>query len=252
MHRCPSPGSRLPVLTHKRLLLATSLIWFAGGCGPGAATPMPEPPSISPTLLGSTSPDPRVPETTATNGAFDIYGGKHAAPANATVSVTNLDTAGGPTLTTADANGSFKVTLPVAYGNELRFAWSQGEKHSIPTDVLFVQNGTDFTLTPSPRFDCVTLKPGFVLDFGAAKSAALEIENTCSTDLSVGAVSLRQNLPDFILPTSTPQSYASGEAASISVAYVATGSMPVEDTLFVQLSNAGTSIRYPITLFAHP
>ena len=86
MHRCLPPGS----CPQKRALLVISLVWFAGGCGPGAATPMPEPPSISPTLLGAPTSDVK-PVIAGTENYVDIEGRPGAAPANATISVTNLD-----------------------------------------------------------------------------------------------------------------------------------------------------------------
>ena len=255
MHRCPSLGSRLPMLTRKRVLLATSLIWFAGGCGPGAATPMPEPPSlIDPTLLGAPTGSEAMP-VAVSPGVYDIEGGPHAAPANATVRVTNLDTMSVAISTKSKADGHFVISVAVDYGNELRFEWLQGDKRSEPTDVLFLQQGvSDFRLQPSPRFECVKLTPGLLLDFAttSADTLTLQIENQCASDLSLGASTLRRGLPDFILPTGTPGAYPPGNVASISVSHVAAGTGPVEDTLFVPLSQGGTTIRYPITLSARP
>ncbi len=255
MHRCPSLGSCLPTLTRKRVLLATSLIWFAGGCGPGAATPMPEPPSLVPTLLGDAPPSPTVPVAQATDGYFDIYGAPHAAPGNATVRVTNLDTPDSPVSTTASAAGDFKVSVAVAYGNELRFEWQLDGKRSIPTDVLFLQDGTSgFSLQPSARFDCIKLTPGFVLDFAttSADTLTLQIENQCASDLDIGTTTLRRGLPDFVLPTGTPGTIPPSNTAKIAVSYVASSTGLVEDTLFVPLSQGGTTIRYPVTLSARP
>ncbi len=253
MHRCPSLGSCLPTLTRKRALLATSLIWFAGGCGPGAATPMPEPPSlIDPTLLGPPSP---VTPQVVTVGIYDIEGGPGAAPANATVRVTNLDTSGPTYSTTTSADGHFVVSVAVDYGNELRFEWQIGDKRSTPTDVLFLQEGmSGFHLQPSPRFECVKLTPGFVLDFAttSADTLTLQIENQCASELTLGTTTLRRGLPDFVLPTATPGAYPPGNVASITVSHVAAGTGPVEDTLFVPLSQGGSTIRYPVTLSAAP
>ena len=254
MHRCPSLGSCLPTLTRKRALLATSLIWFAGGCGPGAATPMPEPPSILPSLLGPPTGEVK-PVIAGTQGFVDIEGGPGAAPANATIRVTDLDKTDVPYSSKAFADGHFVVSLPVDYNDELRFEWQYGDKRSKPTDVLFLQAGTSsFRLQPSPRFDCVQLTPGFVLEFAntSADTLTLQIENQCASDLSVGSATLRRSLPDFVLPTGTPGTYPPGNVASLAVSHVATGAASEENTLFVALSQGGTTIRYPITLSAQP
>jgi len=234
------------------LLLATSWFVFAGGCGPGVATPMPEPPSlIDPTLLGA----PEITPAVASPGFVDIAGRPGAAPPNATVRVTNLDGQDLPYSTTAYPDGHFLVSVAAADGNELRFEWLTADQRSAPSDVLFLQPGSaSFSLQPSPRFDCVELSPGFVLDFAttAADTVPLQIKNQCASALSIGAVTLRRGSPDFAPVSDAVGAFPPGSVATITVAHTATSANAAEDTLFVSLSQGGTVIRYPITLSARP
>jgi len=234
------------------LLLATSWFVLAGGCGPGVATPMPEPPSvIDPTLLGA----PEIAPTVASPGFVDIAGRPGAAPPNATVRVTNLDGQDVPYSTTAFPDGHFLVSVAAADGNELRFEWLSADKRSAPSDVLFVQPGlSSFSLQPSPRFDCVELSPGFVLDFAttAADALLLQIKNQCASDLGIGMLTLRRGLPDFAPLSDAAGTFPPGSVATITVSHSAASVSAAEDTLFVPLSQGDTVIRYPITLSARP
>jgi hypothetical protein len=255
------PGPRVArTLTRERALLATlaTSLWFASGCGPGAATPMPEPPPLSPTLpvdITLVGPPHAVIVPTTEGTAQELDGAPGAAPSNAVVRVTNLDGADPAYATTASADGHFAITLPVKFGDELRFEWLLGTDRSVPVDALYLADTSgSFQLQPSPRFDCVTLSPGFVLDFGAAQHdmLSLQVQNNCSTELSIDSHSLRRNLPDFSCSTATPLTFAAGTSATLDVNLARTGNAVVEDTLFFNLTQSGTTIRYPVTLSTDP
>jgi hypothetical protein len=247
------------MLTRERALLATlaSSLWLASGCGPGAATPMPEPP-IAPTIpVDITLVGPPHPVVVPTIGSAlqELDGEPGAAPGNAVVRVTNLDGTDQAYATTAFADGHFAITLPVKLGDELRFDWLLGADRSQPVDALYLEdpNGR-FRLQPSPRFDCVKLTPGFVLDFGTAQNAtlSLQVQNSCPAELSIDSHALRRNLPDFSCSTATPLTFASGMSATLDVSLARTSNAAVEDTLFFNLTQGGTTIRYPVTLSADP
>ncbi|HEY3668789.1 MAG TPA: hypothetical protein VGL19_22480, partial [Polyangiaceae bacterium] len=234
-----------------------SSLWFASGCGPGAATPMPEPPSlvdlarVGPPTVGAEA------QSIVNGEAHEIDGDPGAVPGNAVVRVTNLDGTDTAYSTTAFSDGHFKVDVPVVYGNELRFEWVLGSKRSAPVDALFLkdlQTPADFQLQPSARFDCVSLKPGFLLDFATAQTStlSLQIDNQCSTKLSIDSQSLRRMSPDFSTATTLPLSVPAGTSASLDIAYSRINAAGAEDTLFFNLTQGGSTIRYPVTLSADP
>jgi hypothetical protein len=175
-------------------------------------------------------------------------------PNNATVRVTNLDGTDQAYSTTAFSDGHFSIALPAQFGDELRFEWRLGEQRSAPVDALYLQDSSGFRLQRSARFDCVELTPGFVLDFGAAQTdtLSLEVANHCASALSIDSQSTRRGLTDFSATTAVPLSIAVGGSGTLVVTYNRTSTAAVEDTLFFQLTQAGTTIRYPVTLSADP
>jgi|GEM_PF-3170183 hypothetical protein len=254
-------GSRVArTLVSERVLLATlaTSLWFAGGCGPGAATPMPEPPSFAPTSpvnITQIGPPNTPVLPTSASATQELDGKPGAAPSNAVVRVTDLDGTDKAYATTAFADGHFSITLPVKFGDELRFEWLLDGQRSEPVDALYLEDASgSFRLQPSPRFDCVKLSPGFVLDFGTAQSdtLSLQVQNNCQAGLSIDSHSLRRNLPDFSCSTATPLTFAPGASATLDVSLARSSNTAVEDTLFFNLTQGGTTIRYPVTLSAGP
>ena len=234
-----------------------SSLCFGSGCGPGAATPMPEPPSL--VDLSRVGPPTVGAEAQGTNGeAHEIDGAPGAVPGNAVVRITNLDSTDTAYSTTALSDGRFTIQVPVVFGNELRLEWLLGGERSAPVDALFSKDQhtppLPFRLQPSARFDCVSLKPGFELDFGTAGTGALfvEIANQCSSDLSIDSQTLRRMLPDFSTQTALPLTIAVGTSANLDVGYSRIDAAGAEDTLFFNLTQGGTTIRYPVTLSADP
>ncbi|HEX3855280.1 MAG TPA: hypothetical protein VHW01_30165 [Polyangiaceae bacterium] len=255
-------GSRVArTLTREYMLLLTGLLWFSGGCSE-VATPMPEPPPDAPatgpidiTLLGP--PTKGIIESTANGEAHELDGKAGSVPGLAEVRVTNLDSTEQAYSTTAFSDGHFSIEVPVVFGNELRFEWQLADARSVPADALFLEDPQapdGFVLQSSPRFDCVMLSPGFVLDFGAAQSntLSLQIDNQCQNELSVDAQSLRRMLPDFKPATIVPLAISVGSTATLDVTYTRSSNAAVEDTLFFDLTQSSTTIRYPVTLSADP
>jgi hypothetical protein len=204
------------------------------------------------TLVGP----PHVVIVPTTEGATqELDGEPGAAPGNAVVRVTNLDGTDQAYATTAFADGHFSITLPVKLGDELRFEWLLGTDRSQPVDALYLADTSgSVRLQPSPRFDCVKLSPGFVLDFGAAQNdtLALQVQNQCAAELSIDSHSLRRKLPDFSCSTATPLTFAAGTSATLDVSLARSSNAAVEDTLFFNLTQGGSTIRYPVTLSADP
>jgi len=241
-----------PLLTRGRVIMAASWVTLAGGCGPGAATPMPEPPSL--VNLADVGP-PEVLVAEAAANLHTIEGRAGAVPPNATVRVTNLDGTDPAYATTADGHGHFVITVQAVFGNELRFEWALPDKHSTaPADALLesaAMQATSFTLVPSPRFDCVHLTPGYTLDFGASAGSSLSVivQNACAGDVSLGAPRLRRALPEFS-SAGAAQIISQGSSASLAVGYSRTTPAASEDTLLFDITSSGTVIRYPVTLSA--
>jgi len=110
--------------------------------------------------------------------------------------------------------------------------------------------GQLFTLTPSPRFDCLKLGPGYVLDFGSAAQATLSLENGCADALTLANPRTRLALADFATETALPLDIAAAESAQIRVNFSRSVAGLREDILFVDVTQAATTLRYPITLRA--
>jgi len=175
-----------------------------------------------------------------------------AVPGGAVVRITNLDTPDAVFATNAAKDGSFLATIIAGDGQELRFEWVNGAERSQPADALFVQPAPSgaFTLTPSPRFDCLRLSGGFVLAFNGAAQASVTLKNACSGELTLDNPRTRLALPDFTLTSELPLSLAAGQSAKLSETFARGAPGLREDVLFVDVTNAGTTLRYPITLRA--
>jgi len=173
-------------------------------------------------------------------------------PGGAVVRITNLDTPDPVFATNAAKDGSFLAAIMASDGQELRFEWVDGAERSQPADALFVQplpTGA-ITITPSPRFDCLTLSPGFALAFSGAAQASVTLKNGCAGDLTLDNPRTRLALPDFTLTSALPLRVAAGQSAKLSVTFARGAAGLREDVLFVDVTTAGTTLRYPITLRA--
>jgi hypothetical protein len=214
------------------------------GCsGPRDATPLPEPPALNPDKIGIS-----VGLIPASDTIW-ISAEASAAPANAIVRVTNLESNGPAVATTATSSGAFQIQVPGGVGDELRFQVLVGEQRSAPVDLIY-ENGTPNAFTKSPRYACVSLSPGFELLFPSAGSQDLTLRSACSGTLVVSNPRQRRPTAAFSLSTTLPLDVSAGGTGSLSVAFSGAVGAELEDTLFVDLTSDGTTLRYPITLAA--
>lgn len=238
-------------MSRTRLLPALPAgVWLlASACGPGAATPMPQPPTVF--ELDRVGQPELLPAFEGNNE--EIVGGPGAVPARATVRIINLDQPMAAAAVDALDNGSFRIAVFVTSGQELRFEWVDGQRRSAPADAFFIKADPmqpGFELQPSPRFDCLTLSPPHALEFSEAGSATLTITNDCDDAVTLANPRARIGLPAFTVPTELP-ALTSGESSELVVDF--DGGNPAaldEDTLLFDVTLGADSIRYPITLRA--
>ncbi|MEO8182663.1 MAG: hypothetical protein ABI895_27840 [Deltaproteobacteria bacterium] len=207
---------------------------------------MPEPPSIDGGRIG---PGILGPTVLSDERLVPIAGERGAATAGAVVRVLNLDLALPAVSATAAADGSFETSILASSGNELRFqALRQGQR-SAPVDFLYASDGGDL-LTPSPRYDCLTLSPGFDLDVPPSGAATLQLQNGCPEPISFDAPRFRSG-GAFTLDTPLPLVIAAGGEGELELRRTAANGAP-EDVFFVDATRAAQTLRYPIGLFSQP
>jgi hypothetical protein len=209
---------------------------------------MPEPPTAF-DLTGF--PDATSAKTPLDNRVLVIQAATGNVPEGATVRVTNLDSVEPVVAGPGNAQGGFEVDMIVTDGQELRFEWVDGSERSAPADGIVSRPdpvGQLFKINAAPRFACLKLSPGFVLDFSGTH-ATLGVENACDSAVTLTNPRRRLGLADFALPA-TPLDIAAGESAEIGVDFTRGAAGLREDVLFFDVTLAGTTIRYPITLRA--
>jgi len=232
--------------------------WFAAGvwllasaCGPGGATPMPEPPAAAFDLNGVDQGVLPVTEPTTAGDAKYVTGAPGTVPAGATVRITNLDQTTMVYATTAGADGSFLAVAVARAGEELRFEWTLNGQHSQPADGIVIEKDAlarTIGVRPSPRFECLKLTPGYALDFAEEGSQTLELKNDCEAPLTLANARPRLGLGDFEVSSTLPVELAAGESTRLDFAFTRGADGLREDVWFVDLSRAAETIRYPITL----
>jgi hypothetical protein len=227
--------------------------WLLGACGPGVATPMPEPPAAAFDLGGiNRDPSPATTELGSVDAGY-ILGGVNTVPPDATVRITNLDTPSAVAATTADALGAFKAVVFANDGQELRFEWVKDGQRSAPADAIVERPDPAVAvlkIMPAPRFSCLKLTPGFVLSFSGDGTAALGVENGCDGGVTLQNPRTRTNLGDFAVTTALPRPIPAGESASIDVSFTRAAAGLREEVLLVDVVQGATTLRYPITLRA--
>src|SRR5688500_17589378 len=119
----------------------------AGACGPGGATPVPQPPILAVPLERLTVH----PIDNSSARGYPATAEPGTAPAGALVRVTNLDDQTLPVEATARADGSFNFDFRAEPGHELRFEWLTESERSEPTDAQFLLDGREPTLVAAPR-----------------------------------------------------------------------------------------------------
>jgi hypothetical protein len=245
---CPPRSSRARRALASSWPLTAGVWLLASACGPGVATPMPEPPTAF-DLTGF--PDVVDAKTPLDNRVLVIKAATGNVPQGGTVRVTNLDSIDAVVAGPGNAQGGFEVDMIVSDGQELRFEWVKGAERSAPADAIVSRPdplGQFFQVNAAPRFACLNLSPGFVLDFDGTH-ATLGVENGCDEAIAFANPRGRLALADFALPA-TPPTLAPGESAEIGVDFMRGAAGLREDVLFIDVTLAGTTIRYPITLRA--
>jgi hypothetical protein len=247
------PSSRLPLRSGRALASSALLtgVWLlASACGPGVASPMPEPPTAVFDLDGiNRDPMPATVDLSETGAAY-VLGGMGTVPANATVRITNLNQTYEVFATTATDSGSFKAIVFAQSGDELRFEWVKDGRHSEPVDAL-AQINPDLKLVSveaSPRFDCVTLYPGFALDFSSDAAQTLSVTNRCAEPLTLDNSRTRLGLTDFSVDRTLPLEVAPDETAELGFGFARTVGGLREDVWFVDVTLGAQTMRYPVTL----
>jgi hypothetical protein len=211
---------------------------------------MPEPPTAVFDLAGiNRDPMPATVDLSETDAAY-VLGGMGTVPADATVRITNLDQTYDVFATTASASGSFKAVVFARSGDELRFEWLKDGTHSEPVDataridpdlgIVFVE--------PSTRFDCITLTPGYALDFSTSASQTLRVANRCGEPIALSNPRPRLGFTDFSLDRTLPLDVAPEETAALGFGFARAADGPREDVWLVDVTRGTQTLRYPITL----
>ena len=229
-------------------LCAASAGLTLAACGPGVATPIPEPPTLVLSRIGP--PELEMPETATAGEGHRLFGRRGSAPPGALIRVTNLERMDLPSVTTVKPDGSFEISVVVVDGEELRFDWLRGTERGAPQDAHFIKDVVWSHVEPSARFACLELSPGFELDFAQGTTQALGVQSSCAASVSLSAPRARLGLADFQLPTQLPLSLLSNESVALRVGLNRTQTGALEDTLFFDVTLGSEMLRYPVTLVA--
>lgn len=214
---------------------------------------MPEPPTVFD--LSSVGP-PRGLLGVATGKEPDsktIQIFENRLPAHSTVRVTNLDRMDATVAVDVPEGRSADLIVSVIDGEELRFEAVTGELRSQPADAIFVLDDAlsgAFHLAPAERFACLKLEPGYRLDITGAPRATLSLENGCASPLTLDNARSRLALPDFTLDAALPVEVAAAASTELTIDFAAAAAGVREDVLFIDVTLEGTTLRYPVTLWA--
>lgn len=232
-------------------LLCFSLTLAAIACN---ATPLPEPPALV-DLSKVTPPEtfngPVVGEGTGGGVALGLSfeGAPGAAPPHSSVSVTNLDSTEPPIVTTAKSDGSFVVNVPMQLGDVLRFEAVTSSGRTPPSDGLMpLEPGG--SLRPAPRHSCLSLEPGFSLDFTDKSAVTLVLNNGCDEIIAVTNPRFRTETVSFGWVTEFPLQIPAESSATLELEHTPTRGDAREVVLFLDVTLAGETLRYPITLYS--
>jgi hypothetical protein len=228
-------------------------VWLlASACGPGVATPMPEPPTVF-DLTAVGQPSGLVAAAGKEPDSKTIHVFEDRLPAHSTVRVTNLDRMDPTVAVDVPEGRGTDLIVSVIDGEELRFEAVTGELRSEPADAIFVLDDPlsgAFHLAPAERFACLKLEPGYRLDITGATRATLSLENGCASPLTLDNPRSRLALPDFTLDTAPPIEVAAAASTELTVDFAPAAPGVREDVLFIDVTLDGTTLRYPFTLRA--
>src|SRR5688500_13846137 len=137
---------------------------FAALLGACVATPLPDPPDLSPPNVGEMTATPM--NNLVGPASVRIVGNAGAATPGTTLHVVRLGTEIAPLLAIVAEDGSFDTTFEGGVGEELRMSFRDGDARSEPVDVIVPE--MDGVLVPARREPCVTIDPPLSLDLGEA------------------------------------------------------------------------------------
>lgn len=217
-------------------------VWVAvlllfGCSGPKGATPIPEPPSLDPTLVS-------VGLGVLIDSQVTLEGQPGATSGDATIRAINLDSRAEPAEADVDTDGSFTLTLDLPLGAEVRVQPARGDARGASHDWLRAEEG----LVPPPRHACVRLTTDLL--FAADGREHVRVENDCASAATILPVGVRLGLPDFTLPTDDPLTVAPGARGALAIEFARQDPAGREDVLFFQVSVEGVERRHPVTVFA--
>jgi hypothetical protein len=219
-----------------------SFVSLFSACGPGVATPMPEPP----TVFELEAIEPPSAEVSSAELGVPFRVAANALPLGATFQVTNLDSAAPPSATRTATGGVLEARVVVDPGvrQELRFEWILGAERSRPIDATYFSG----QLEPSLRFDCIELDPGFVVPFPDEGGASLHVRNGCDAASALADPRLRRPTTDITLGSALPMELLAGESTELVLQRSGARQAFDENQLFFQVTLAGRSVRYPVSL----
>jgi hypothetical protein len=231
--------------TRHGILLAVGLAWGLCACGPGAATPMPEPPSIDVNKVGGGEEVSNLASPTP----IRLTGQAGAAPPNATVRVTNLDETSDPVATSSDAEGRFAIDIVASPGDELRFEARTSDWEAEPSDARVKDDLSGVTAVERPG--CLALAEGYTLDVIASEPAAVELTNHCAESVTIQNARMRDGqrglsvvAGDLVL---LPE-----ETGELDVQVATASTVRVDDILFFDAVIAGEVVRFPVSVRLMP
>jgi hypothetical protein len=212
---------------------------LAACSAPEAATPVPEPPALDASRIG-TGIGPLTDD-----GRIEVVGVPGATRGEAAVRATNLDSAAAPVESQAARDGSFSLEIELGNGEELRLQAFSETGRGAPLDWLL----TEAWLELSPRHVCLDVG-ALELRFDASGSASLELRNACSENVSVEAPRWRVGLPDFSVPEAFPLVIGPDQSDRLVVDFERQAPGEREDVLLVDIAVEGRTLRHAINVFA--
>lgn len=232
-----------------RALSCLAACWLTIACGPQGATPVPQPPlgafPLDSIATPKVDPDTR---NVVVLSSRPMGSSKGSPVPGGLIRVTDLDSTASPVQTTVDDAGAFSLSLPFALGDELRFEWLLDGQRSTPADAVLTSGPAALALVPSPRFACLGVEPAYFVGFGSATRAELTLTNRCGSAVTVDGPRTRLGLADFALDPALPLTVPGAANAALSFTFERSTAGIREDVLFVDVTLAGESVRYPITL----
>jgi len=212
-------------------------------CGPGLASPIPQPPTLI-ANLGVAEPEPFA------HGQIVLQGRPGTVPAGAQVRATLLDGSDPPLVTIAAADGSFAIGFVANPGEEVRLEWLSDAVRSPPLDAVLAEVDAGLAWAAARRFDCVSLTPGYLLELAPGALTPLTFDSDCAELVTIADPRLRLGSTDFALESPLPASLSPGSSASLDVDFQPTDVGLREDILFLSLTVGPETIRYPVSLIA--